>query len=63
MSFDIGPLDRTCGSCRASQHYDDSVKDSVTGDKSEWTLLVYITGAEDGVQGGEVHLSQLSSVA
>ncbi|KAL1713491.1 hypothetical protein EV715DRAFT_277281 [Schizophyllum commune] len=35
------------------QHYDDSVKDSITGDKSEWTLLVYITGAEDGVQGGE----------
>ncbi|KAL1742260.1 hypothetical protein HDZ31DRAFT_43666 [Schizophyllum fasciatum] len=35
------------------QHYDDSVKDSVTGDKSEWTLLVYLTGAEDGVEGGE----------
>ncbi|TRM61875.1 hypothetical protein BD626DRAFT_500801 [Schizophyllum amplum] len=35
------------------QHYDDSVKDSVTGARSEWTLLVYLTGAEDGVQGGE----------
>lgn len=36
------------------QHYDDSVKDAETGSKSEWTLLVYLTGAEDGVQGGEV---------
>ncbi|KIY50994.1 hypothetical protein FISHEDRAFT_38567 [Fistulina hepatica ATCC 64428] len=34
-------------------HYDDSVVDSVTGAKSEWTLLVYLTGAEDGVEGGE----------
>ncbi|KAF5324832.1 hypothetical protein D9611_004252 [Ephemerocybe angulata] len=34
-------------------HYDDSVKDSVTGDTSEWTLLVYLTGEEDGVEGGE----------
>lgn len=54
MSFESGLLDRKCRSRHASQHYDDSVKDSVTGDKSEWTLLVYITGAEDGVQGGEV---------
>ena len=35
-------------------HYDDSVRDSVTGAKSEWTLLIYLSGAEDGVQGGEV---------
>ncbi|KAF5365697.1 hypothetical protein D9758_003252 [Tetrapyrgos nigripes] len=34
-------------------HYDDSVTDSSTGAKSEWTLLIYITGAEDGVDGGE----------
>jgi hypothetical protein len=35
-------------------HYDDSVKDALTGDTSEWTLLIYLTGEEDGVQGGEV---------
>lgn len=35
-------------------HYDDSVKDAVTGAKSEWTLLIYLTGIQDGVQGGEV---------
>ena len=35
-------------------HYDDSVRDPETGAQSEWTLLVYLTGAEDGVQGGEV---------
>ena len=35
-------------------HYDDSVRDSATGAKSEWTLLVYLTGAQDGVEGGEV---------
>ncbi|KAJ3566674.1 hypothetical protein NP233_g6848 [Leucocoprinus birnbaumii] len=34
-------------------HYDDSVKDPLTGAKSEWTLLIYLTGAEDGVEGGE----------
>jgi hypothetical protein len=34
-------------------HYDDSVRDPETGAKSEWTLLVYLTGVEDGVQGGE----------
>ncbi|CCL99335.1 uncharacterized protein FIBRA_01353 [Fibroporia radiculosa] len=34
-------------------HYDDSVRDPQTGAKSEWTLLVYLTGAEDGVKGGE----------
>lgn len=26
----------------------------MTGAKSEWTLLIYLTGAEDGVEGGEV---------
>ncbi|KAG6836754.1 hypothetical protein H0H93_003833 [Arthromyces matolae] len=35
------------------QHYDDSVRDPTTGAKSEWTLLIYLTGIEDGVQGGE----------
>ncbi|TFY72375.1 hypothetical protein EVG20_g623 [Dentipellis fragilis] len=35
------------------QHYDDAVRDTETGATSEWTLLVYLTGAEDGVQGGE----------
>jgi len=35
-------------------HYDDSVKDPLTGAKSEWTLLIYLTGAEDGIEGGEV---------
>jgi hypothetical protein len=35
-------------------HYDDSVRDAKTGVVSEWTLLIYLTGVEDGVQGGEV---------
>ena len=35
-------------------HYDDSVRDAATGAKSEWTLLIYLTGAQDGVEGGEV---------
>ncbi|KAG6861668.1 hypothetical protein C0995_013674 [Termitomyces sp. Mi166 len=35
------------------KHYDDSVRDPMTGAKSEWTLLVYLTGFEDGVEGGE----------
>ncbi|KAI0709426.1 hypothetical protein C8Q76DRAFT_770254 [Earliella scabrosa] len=34
-------------------HYDDSVRDPATGAKSEWTLLIYLTGAQDGVEGGE----------
>ncbi|KAH8106753.1 hypothetical protein BXZ70DRAFT_246234 [Cristinia sonorae] len=34
-------------------HYDDSVKDAMTGAKSEWTLLIYLTGEQDGVKGGE----------
>ncbi|KAH7099086.1 hypothetical protein BKA62DRAFT_325392 [Auriculariales sp. MPI-PUGE-AT-0066] len=33
------------------KHYDDSV--FVGGLRSEWTLLIYLTGVEDGVQGGE----------
>ena len=41
-------------------HYDDSVRDSVTGAKSEWTLLIYLSGAEDGVQGGEVPFNAFS---
>jgi len=35
-------------------HYDDSVHDTVTGAKSEWTILIYLTGIEDGVEGGQV---------
>ncbi|KAJ7172600.1 hypothetical protein C8R46DRAFT_893569 [Mycena filopes] len=34
-------------------HYDDDCRDSMTGAKSEWTLLLYLTGYEDGVEGGE----------
>ncbi|KAJ7063183.1 hypothetical protein C8F01DRAFT_955779, partial [Mycena amicta] len=34
-------------------HYDDDCRDSLTGAKSEWTLLIYLTGYEDGVEGGE----------
>ncbi|THH05457.1 hypothetical protein EW145_g4787 [Phellinidium pouzarii] len=34
-------------------HYDDSVSDLATGTHSEWTLLVYLSGKEDGVVGGE----------
>jgi hypothetical protein len=37
-------------------HYDDSVRDAKTGAASEWTLLIYLTGVEDGVQGGEVRM-------
>lgn len=40
-------------------HYDDSVRDPETGAKSEWTLLIYLTGIEDGVLGGEVRFSVL----
>jgi len=35
-------------------HYDDSIRDAKTGAVSEWTLLIYLTGVEGGVQGGEV---------
>lgn len=35
------------------QHYDDEIIDPGSGLKSEWTLLIYLTGIEDGVQGGE----------
>lgn len=38
-------------------HYDDSVRDPLTGAESEWTVLLYITGIEDGVKGGEVRHS------
>ncbi|GAA5955448.1 hypothetical protein JCM10213_000377 [Rhodosporidiobolus nylandii] len=34
-------------------HYDDDFFDRSTGATSEWTLLIYLTGAEDGVVGGE----------
>ena len=36
-------------------HYDDSVRDpAAPGAHSEWTLLIYLSGSEDGVVGGEV---------
>lgn len=36
-------------------HYDDSVRDPLTpGVHSEWTILIYLSGVEDGVVGGEV---------
>jgi len=39
---------------RFGPHYDDAVVDpSGNGSKSEWTLLIYLTGVEDGVKGGE----------
>lgn len=36
-------------------HYDESVTDFANGVsvRSEWTLLIYLTGIEDGVKGGE----------
>ncbi|EIW85045.1 hypothetical protein CONPUDRAFT_47335, partial [Coniophora puteana RWD-64-598 SS2] len=34
-------------------HYDDAICDTKTGTRSEWTLLIYLTGTEDGVEGGE----------
>ncbi|KAG8977628.1 hypothetical protein FRC05_000884 [Tulasnella sp. 425] len=34
-------------------HYDDSIRDPKAGMWSEWTLLVYLTGEEDGVEGGQ----------
>lgn len=33
-------------------HYDDSVVDSL-GRRTRWTLLLYITGVEGGLEGGE----------
>lgn len=33
------------------KHYDDSV--TINGTTSEWTLLIYLSGVEDGVEGGE----------
>ncbi|KAM0756161.1 hypothetical protein T439DRAFT_320855 [Meredithblackwellia eburnea MCA 4105] len=34
-------------------HYDDDFYDPVTKTRSEWTLLIYLSGEEDGVEGGE----------
>ncbi|BGP21759.1 hypothetical protein JCM10295v2_000634 [Rhodotorula toruloides] len=34
-------------------HYDDDIRDPASGWTSEWTLLIYLTGKEDGVVGGE----------
>lgn len=50
-----------CQSYFFRPHYDDSVKDAITGAKSEWTLLVYLTGVEDGVEGGQVRVSLFST--
>jgi len=35
------------------RHYDESTKDVGSGFVSYWTLLVYLTGRDDGVEGGE----------
>lgn len=43
-------------------HYDDAVRDPQTGARSEWTLLVYLSGVEDGVKGGEVGLMMSSEI-
>ena len=42
-------------------HYDDTVRDAATGAKSEWTILIYLTGTQDGVEGGEVRSGTISS--
>ncbi|KAI5124585.1 hypothetical protein M0805_003104 [Coniferiporia weirii] len=34
-------------------HYDDSIIDPTSGTHSEWTILIYLSGKEDGVVGGE----------
>lgn len=34
-------------------HYDSCTRDAVSGFTSYWTLLVYLSGKEDGVEGGE----------
>lgn len=34
-----------------SEHYDDDFFDPATRQRSEWTLLIYLTGVEDGVVG------------
>ncbi|KAN0060939.1 hypothetical protein ACQY0O_006673 [Thecaphora frezii] len=34
-------------------HYDDSVRDAATGHRTEWTVLFYLTGIEDGVVDGQ----------
>ena len=35
------------------RHYDESTRDAGSGFVSYWTLLVYLTGKEDSVEGGE----------
>lgn len=34
-------------------HYDSSTRDPLSGWTSYWTLLIYLSGKEDGVEGGE----------
>ena len=34
-------------------HYDSSTRDPVSGWTSYWTMLIYLSGKEDGVEGGE----------
>ena len=36
------------------QHYDDSIRNQKDKTWSEWTLLVYLTGEQNGVEGGQV---------
>lgn len=47
----LPPLTNLSNSLTA--HYDDDSIDPLTGYKSEYTLLIYLTGKEDGVLGGE----------
>lgn len=54
MWFELFNVGRLGDDVQPRPHYDDSVKDPLTGAKSEWTLLIYLTGVEDGVEGGEV---------
>jgi 2OG-Fe(II) oxygenase superfamily len=39
-------------------HYDSSTRDPISGGASYWTILVYLTGHEDGVEGGETTFYQ-----
>lgn len=43
-------------------HYDDWCRDEDTGAHSEWTLLIYLSGEEDGIVGGEVSSSVYPAV-
>lgn len=49
LAFQWRSADLSTG--RHVAHYDDDVRDPATGWTSEWTLLIYLTGVEDGVVG------------